>query len=155
MYLICTFHHSFELEILLRDLEKIGVGRDQILAIPLHQDMMQMRKITATSTGGANILDIPLAIGTACMLLGVIYGYVLVWGPILWGLIGLVGGTLLTLLVHYLISKSKQAKEPGLDKSEVIVMVNFPTYRLDRMREVIREYRPLGFAMLDLNAPSN
>lgn len=151
MYLISTFYHSFELEMLIKDLEKTGIPKNKILAIPLIKEPPQLNHVSATSTGGNNLLDIPLAIGTATMLLGVIYGYVLAWGPILWGLIGLVGGTLLAMGATYWVMRFKQKRAPEKDSSEVILMVNCPDLHADTIRNIIISYRPLGFSSLDIN----
>lgn len=151
MYLVCTFHHSFEVELLLTKLEELGVTRDRMLVMPLKQEKHRIYQITATSTGGNNLLDIPLAVGTASMLLGVIYGYVLYLGPVIWGLIGLTGGTLITLGIEYLIDKQSQRHgNKSRGGSEVMIMLRCQPQEEYMLENVLRAFSPLGFATVDV-----
>lgn len=59
------------------------------------------------------------------MLLGAIYGMVLLWEPILWGLIGLSAGLLFGFLLKFLFVKKQNYKtlKHGVS-TEVVLMVN-------------------------------
>ncbi|WP_284644134.1 hypothetical protein [Paenibacillus silviterrae] len=151
MYLVSTFHHSFEVELLLNRMEEAGVTRQNIMVLPLNQDEWRVNRISATSTGGSNILDIPLAIGTATMLLGVIYGYVLYLGPVLWGLFGLVGGTLGTLgVVSIAQRKSKKHGKKSRGGSEILILLRCDPSEERMLKELIKDFVPHGYAKLDI-----
>jgi hypothetical protein len=150
MYVVCSFHHTFEIELLLAKLEESGFLREEILVMPLKQEKDRLYKISATSTGGNNLMDIPLAIGTVCMLLGVIYGFVLYLGPILWGLFGLLGGTLGSLLIVYWVNREVIRKKKKMKGSEVFVMVRCRPELERNIEEIVQSFLPIGFGILDI-----
>ncbi|MEQ8176116.1 MAG: hypothetical protein ABRQ26_13740 [Syntrophomonadaceae bacterium] len=93
MYVYASFDYSAYLELAITDLEKRGIAREHILAVPLDK-RMEERKLfdTIHRADGMSLFDGAAVSGAIFMELGVIYGFVLKWGPIVWALIGLVGG---------------------------------------------------------------
>jgi len=105
MYLVASFHYNLHTEIAITKLEQLGIPPEQILAVPLEK-RGETRNIfdTIHHADGISMFDGGAILGTACMVLGVIYGFVLEWGPIVWGLLGLAGGFLAGFLLDLLFS---------------------------------------------------
>ncbi|MEN6351295.1 MAG: hypothetical protein ABFD08_18120 [Syntrophomonas sp.] len=92
MYLAASFHYCLHTEIAIAKVEQLGIKKEQILAVPL-EVKGETRNIfdTIHHADGISMFDGGAILGSACMVLGVIYGFILEWGPIIWGLIGLAG----------------------------------------------------------------
>lgn len=91
---IATFEHSPFVEIVIHDMEKLGVPSQNIVALPLENLESQTHIIDSIHrVDGKSVLDGAMMGATIFGVLGAIYGFVLYWGPIIWGLLGLVGGS--------------------------------------------------------------
>jgi len=132
MYVTGSFEYNFHVELAISELEKKDVPRDAIAAV-LMDSRVEDRKIMDTihRADGISSFDAAALLGTFCMLMGAIYGFVLTWGPIIWGLIGLLAGALLGLVgdlfISRLTSKTPIAKKPtgtaGGKAAQVFIIV--------------------------------
>ncbi|WP_166244693.1 hypothetical protein [Paenibacillus turpanensis] len=124
VHIIATFDHSPFVEMLLHDLEKLGVPSRNIVALPMENLDAKIHMIDSIHrVDGRSVLDGAMMGGSIFAVLGAIYGFVWQWGPIIWGLIGLVGGFLLGLIIEFAVSK-KKIKGSSSRKSEVMVEVS-------------------------------
>ena len=83
------------------------------------------------------------------MVLGVIYGFVLAWGPIIWGLLGLVGGFLVGFLLDISFSKLRHSKERRADNDgELFLIVNCEQHQVEQVKKTLWEHLALGVAVL-------
>jgi len=93
MYIFSSFPQSVHLEMAISELEQAGIARDRILAVPLDRRPSEpSRRDPAVRTDRLSLVDGAAVLGTAVMVLGVIYGFVLPGGPIIWGIAGLLAG---------------------------------------------------------------
>ncbi|MCD8500572.1 MAG: hypothetical protein LRY71_01420 [Bacillaceae bacterium] len=92
MNIVASFKHTVYLELAIKELERNGITRQNIFAIPLTEKKKIKKKVDLVRGGGFSLLDGSFAFGTVCSLFGVIYGFVLPGGPVTWGLIGLALG---------------------------------------------------------------
>jgi TM2 domain-containing membrane protein YozV len=84
--IIATFDHSPFVEMVIHDMEKLGVPPENIVALPLENIESQTHIIdTINRVDGRSILDGAMMGATIFAVLGAIYGFVLDWGPIIWG----------------------------------------------------------------------
>jgi len=89
-------------------------------------------------------------LGTIIMLFGTIYGFVLHWGPILMGLIGLGIGVLIGGLIDML--RIKRNRKKGIHKqndalSEVFLLVHCSNKdQTQHVKEIIWKWSPAGVA---------
>lgn len=81
---------------------------------------------------------------TIFSVLGAIYGFVLYWGPIIWGLLGLVGGFFLGLIIELAVNK-KKIKVLSSRKSEVIIEVLCDASLQKQLIQVLKSRRAMGF----------
>lgn len=95
------------------------------------------------------MLDGGAILGTACMVLGVIYGFVLEWGPIIWGLIGLGGGFLVGFLLDITFTRVKHSRGRRSEKDpELFVMINCDPHQVDLLKKTLWDHLALGVAVL-------
>ncbi|MTH53176.1 hypothetical protein GKZ89_07095 [Bacillus mangrovi] len=147
-YLFSTFPYSSSVELVLTEIEKAGVPSKQILAVPLHQ-MKNFQTVLDTdlSDDGKSLLDLAAVAGSIFMLLGVIYGLVLPWGPVIWGIIGLAGGTVSGFILEFLYKRRKQNQPFSKQENEIILMVCVQDSLIERVRSIMKSHgaKGLGF----------
>ncbi|OAS15647.1 hypothetical protein A8708_03415 [Paenibacillus oryzisoli] len=85
-------------EIAIHEIEKLGVPARNIVALPVENLKSETHIIDSIHrVDGRSILDGAMICATLFSVIGTIYGFVLYWGPIIWGLLGLIGGFFLGL----------------------------------------------------------
>ncbi|MBU9721688.1 MULTISPECIES: hypothetical protein [Bacillaceae] len=152
MQIFSTFEHSSYLELAITSLEKIGVKKEQILAVPLINRVEERRLFdTLHRADGISLFDKGAAIGTAFSVIGASIGFVLDWGPIFWGLIGGAIGFLIGFIIDYIIFKivHKRKREAKGKKSEVVLVIECPSELLEKVEEVLWEHLALGVAKVE------
>ena len=104
---------------------------------------------TIHHSDGVSLIDGGAILGTVFMTLGVIYGFIWEWGPINWGLMGLVGGFLLGCLIDYLLTKTRHSKERRKGQTaEVIIMVDCREEQVEMVNKTLWGHRALGIATM-------
>jgi hypothetical protein len=123
MYVVASFHYSLHTELAVSELVEKGVKKEQILSVPLELKG-ETREILDTihHSDGVSMIDGGAVLGTALMTFGVIYGFILEWGPIIWGLMGLVTGFLIGFLLDFLITKYKHSKNRRKDTMGELIL---------------------------------
>lgn len=148
MFVCGSFSYNFHLELAISELEKKGIPEDAIAAI-LMDSRVEERKILDTihEADGISSFDAAALLGTFCMLAGAIYGFILKWGPIVWGLIGLLAGAILGLLGDILISRlilkqnSYTPKNQVTNRerlvSQVLIIVECDAEQVSQVKDVL------------------
>lgn len=151
MYIFATFKYTMEMDLTLRKLEELGLSKDQLLVIPLSKNNNRTRMIdTMHRSDGGSLVDLSAIFGTIFMLLGVIYGYILYLGPILWGLIGLVFGALLGFLVDYYATRKsdRRRRKSGVD-ADMILLIHCERDKQDQIEKLLWNNLVLGMGVLE------
>lgn len=151
MHIIATFEHSITLEKVITMLQMKGVAKEDILAVPL--DVREKELIyfdTIRHSDGRSLLDLPFILGAFLALLGGIYGFIWVWGPIIWGLIGFATGFGIGFLIK-LISRRGFGKN-GFKKTaaEVVLIIRCREDLSDFARETLWAHNARGVRKMDL-----
>lgn len=152
MQVFSTFEHSTYLELAITSLQKIGIKKENILAVPLINRVEERRLFdTLHRADGISLFDKGAAIGTAFAVIGASIGFVLEWGPIYWSLIGAASGFIIGFLIDYIIFKvvHKRKRELKGKKSEVVLVVECPSELVEKVEEVLWEHLALGVAKVD------
>ena len=140
------------LELAITAVEKIGIQRENILAVPL-MNRVQERKLfdTLHRADGISLFDKGAAIGTAFSVIGTSIGFVLEWGPIFWGIIGGATGFMIGFMIDYIFYKVIHKRKRVLKGkfSEVIVVINCPDELVEKVEKVLWEHLALGVAKVD------
>ncbi|MFX3625463.1 MAG: hypothetical protein ACE3JP_15890 [Ectobacillus sp.] len=148
MLIIATFEHSIFIELALTELEQKGITKEKILAVPLDK-RSEPRQLfdTIHRADGFSMLDGAAVFGTCFMLLGTIYGYVLAWGPIIWGIIGAVTGLLLGFLIKYIMMKKTRSGSRKIT-SEIVLLLRCEDYQLEMVQTILWNHMALGVSAL-------
>ncbi|CQR73812.1 hypothetical protein SOV_33130 [Sporomusa ovata DSM 2662] len=160
MYVYASFDYSVFLELAITDLEKRGVAREHILAVPLDKRVEERMVLdTIHRADGISLFDGAMVLGAVFMELGVIYGFVLAWGPIIWGLIGLLGGAVLGFLLDYYYGRffghrkketpRNRVKAGECNNTEVIITVYCDNSQYEMVEKVLWDNRAFGVGKLD------
>jgi hypothetical protein len=152
MHVFATFEQTLSLEMALTSLEHSGITKPQILAVPLAKSM-ESRKLfdSIHRADGVSLFDTAAVLGTIFMLLGTIYGYVLTWGPIIWGIIGAVFGLLLGFFIKYAIVKMQKKRKKNRNSritSEVVVIIRCDESQWQTVENILWNNNALGVSKL-------
>lgn len=146
--ILATFEHSPFVEMVIHDVEKLGVPPQNIVALPVENLESQLHIIDSIHrVDGRSILDGAMMSGTIFAVLGTIYGFVWYWGPVIWGLLGFAGGFLLGLLIELAFNKKKIKAFAGR-KSEVIVEVTCNATLQDQLLKIFKSRKAMGFVIM-------
>ncbi|WP_047982296.1 hypothetical protein [Ornithinibacillus contaminans] len=151
MQIFSTFEHSTYLELALTALEKIGVKKEHILAVPLNNRVEERRLFdTLHRADGVSLFDKGAALATAFSVVGASVGFLLELGPIIWGLIFAGIGFLLGISIDMFIYKvvHKRNRKVRGKKTEVIVVLECPANLVDKVEEILWDNLALGVARI-------
>ena len=143
--IVGTFDYSQFVELAITELEEKGIDKGKILAVPLVQKDKNFGILdTIHRADGVSIFDTASVFATTGMTLGVIYGFIWTWGPIIWGLIGLIGGSAMGFVADYFLTKRKIATERKEKVSEMVLIVNCEISQKDWVEDVLRNNTAFG-----------
>jgi hypothetical protein len=144
MYIVGSLEYSISLELALKDIQNKGIENKNILCIPLEKKISTEKFYdTIHRTDGKNTMGVPFFIGTCFSLLGAIYGFLLKWGPIIWGGISFLIGISIGIIVNFIVYK-KKVKNKKDNLSEVIVIINCEDNKEDDVVKILWEQYALG-----------
>lgn len=148
MFVIATFENSIYIELAITALEQQGISNELILAAPLDK-RKELRGLfdTIHKSDGFSLFDGPAILGTCFMLLGAIYGFVLDWGPILWGIIGAVSGMVLGFLIKMLMLKKNKRGSKNIS-SEIVLMVRCEEHKWEMVEKILWDHFALGLTKI-------
>ncbi len=148
MYIIATFEQNMYLELALTALRQKGLAKEKILAVPLDKRTEPAKLFDSLHySDGFSMLDLGAILGTCLMLLGAVYGYVLKWGPILWGVIGGASGLAIGLIIKLAIIRKKHSLAQQ-NLAEVVVMIHCEEEKCDAFEQLLWENMALGVAYI-------
>ncbi|RXT03712.1 hypothetical protein [Ammoniphilus sp. CFH 90114] len=146
--IIASFDHSPFVEMAIHDMETMGIPAQNIIALPLENNDAKTHIIDSIHrVDGRSILDGAMVGASIFMVLGTIYGFVWKWGPVIWGLLGLIGGFILGLIVELLLNK-KKLQVFASRKSEVIIQVTCDSSLQNQTINVLKTRRAIGYLIL-------
>ncbi|GIQ67507.1 hypothetical protein DUZ99_12435 [Xylanibacillus composti] len=155
MHIIATFENSLFLELMLTAMEQHGIGKQHILALPMDKPKAPRQLFdTIHHADGVTFVDLAAVLGTVFMLLGAIYGYLLRWGPILWGVIGAVSGMLLGFTIKYLRIRKKGAPRTASCGADVVVLVRCEPEQQAAIEQLMWEHHALGVSRYHSSPPA-
>ncbi|WP_332695078.1 hypothetical protein [Halalkalibacter lacteus] len=152
MQIFSTYEHSSYLELAISALEKIGIEKERILAVPLENRVEERRLLdTLHRADGVSLFDKGAAIGTAFSVIGGSVGFVLEWGPIYWGLIGAASGFILGFIIDYFIFKVVHKRNRLIrgKNSEVVLVINCSKEEVEKVEKILWGNLALGVAKVE------
>lgn len=152
MYIIATYHHSLNLELAVARLEAQGLGKANIMAVPLQCQRTSVHILDSMQDAdGIGLIGGSLAFGTVTMVLATIYGFVWYWGPIVWGLIGLFGGTGLWLTGSIIFLKRKLRKTVACNTGfgQTVLIIRCEPSELQAVKNILSDNMAQAIGILE------
>ncbi len=124
MIVIGTFLHSLDLELLLAQVEKSPVARKHIMVVPMDMDQETPARLEDQKTHlRHNGAEVGMACATGFSVFGASAGFVLAWGPVIWGLIAAAIGFGAGFGIYYWTRKLGRVRNLPNRLPELIVLV--------------------------------
>lgn len=147
-----TFETHGFLEMAIKTLEKKGINKESIFAVPLDNRAEEPKIFdNLHRSDGTSLIDIGMALATAFSVIGASIGFKLAWGPIYWGLIGafvgFVLGFAIRLFMELVIKKKKRVLKGK--HSEVILIVDCEDSQAEFVEDVLWSHFALGVAKIN------
>ncbi|MBD3922530.1 hypothetical protein H8B09_27505 [Paenibacillus sp. PR3] len=151
MHIIAAFEPSDDLEMAILALERDGIDRKHIAAVPMESTAAKRNLLHIVHRGGGNgAFDAAAVIGTICSVLGASFGFDLKWGPILWGLIGLaIGATIGYILNKAFANRGNQATPSSSVKASVVLIVRCEASEWRAVNEILRQFSAISIGTLN------
>lgn len=149
MQLFSTFETTGYLEMAISTLEKNGILKENIFAVPLDNRAEDLKVFdTLHRSDGTSFIDIGVALATAFSVIGASIGFKLAWGPIYWGLIGAFAGFILGFAIRLFIELVIKKKKRGLKgkHSEIILIVDCEESQAELVENILWNHFALGVA---------
>ncbi|HWO95887.1 MAG TPA: hypothetical protein VNM45_06055 [Bacillus sp. (in: firmicutes)] len=149
MQLFSTFETNVYLEMAISTLEKKGIKKENIFAVPL-DNRTEERKVfdSLHRSDGTTLVDIGMALATAFSVIGASIGFKLSWGPIYWGLIsafiGFVLGFAIRLFTELILKKKRRLLRGK--HSEVILIIDCEESQAELIENILWDHFALGVA---------
>lgn len=149
--LFSTFDSNIYLELAISKLEKRGIKKENIYAVPLDNRTEEVRLFDSIHRAdGTSLIDIGAALATAFSVIGTSIGFKLTWGPIFWGLIsafiGFVLGVAIRLYMEVVLKKRKRILKGK--KSEIILIIDCVEAQADLVESILWEHFAIGVAKI-------
>jgi len=153
MYVFATFDHSNYVELAITAVEMKGITKENILGVSMDKRGENMKLFDSIhSSDGLSLLDLPILIAALLCLAGSIYGFLLTWGPVLWGIIGIIVGFSLGLIIKLIINKKyNYNRVKKLKASEVVLIIECIETQAEMVKDLLWEHHALGVRKLNLN----
>ncbi|MDW8802151.1 hypothetical protein P8V03_13430 [Clostridium sp. A1-XYC3] len=152
MYIISTFEHSIYLELAITAIEMKGIKKENIMAIPMDKKGEQRALFDSIhGSDGLSLFDLPAILAVIGGIFGGIYGFVLKWGPLLWGLIGISVSFALGLIVKLIITKKHIDRQSDKRATEVVIIIECIESQLEMVKDILWAHKALGVRKLDVN----
>lgn len=151
MLVIASFSYSMHLELAINYLERKGIRRENIFAVPLDK-RDEKRKIfdTINQSDGISLFDVAIILATLFMLGGSIYGFVLKWGPVLCGVVGSIIGALIGFAIDIIPKKGKRNKSKLIgNTSEIFLLIECEKKELETVEGILWNNSAIGIAKID------
>jgi hypothetical protein len=152
MYIVSTFEHSNYLELAITAIQMKGIAKDKILAVAMDKKG-EDKKIfdTLHSSDGLSLFDLPMILATMFCIFGSIYGFILTWGPVIWGIIGLFTGFALGLVIKLISTKQYNNRQKKQKATEVVLIIECLENQLEMVKDTLWEHNALGVRKLSLD----
>jgi hypothetical protein len=149
LYIIASFDYSPALEIAITELMEKDIPQGNILALPLDKKTEVPRLFDSIHyADGTSLVDVAGILGCIFMLLGSIYGFILEWGPIIWGLIGLFAGLVSGFFIKWLYIKTKYKNRTSKSKTEVFLVVYVKEdTKVQKIKEILWQHNAHGLTV--------
>lgn len=148
MQLYSTFDNNIFLEMAIATLEKRGIIKANIYAVPLDSRQVERKMFDSIhQSDGTSLIDIGIALATAFSVIGICVGFIWPWGPIFWGLFAALIGFLLGFAIRlFMVGIGKKRKRANGKVSEVILIIDCEEKQAELVENILWEHFAMGVA---------
>lgn len=152
MYIISTFEYSNYLELAITAMQMKGIPKENILGVPMDKRGEELKLFDSIhASDGLSLLDLPMILAAFFCIFGSIYGFLLTWGPVLWGIIGIVVGFCFGLIIKLIINKKYDyTRQKNTRAAEVVLIIECQETQVEMVKELLWEHHALGVGKLSL-----
>jgi hypothetical protein len=148
MYIVSTFEHTLKIETAITAIEMKGIPKENIFAVPMDKNSEDRMLIDRMhSSDSLSMFDLPIILSALFALFGLIYGFLLAWGPILWALIGTGFGFFLGLGIKLMTTKNNNKKQKG-KQPEVVLIISCKDEQLQMVQDTLWAHSAIGVAKI-------
>ena len=152
MYVFATFDHSNYVELAITAVQLKGIAKENILGVSMDKKGGNIKLFDSIhSSDGLSLMDLPMLLATVFCLLGSIYGFLFIWGPVLWGIIGMIFGFSLGLIIKLMITKKFDNKQKNQKSTEVVVIIECNETQVEMVKDLLWDHHALGVRKLNLD----
>jgi len=150
MYIISTFDYSVNLEIALTSIQMKGVKKENIFVVPLDKANEKINLFDSIHhSDSVSVVDLASVLGAIFMLFGSIYGFVLKWGPVWWGLIGLLCGFSIGFIIKFILLKKNSNGKKSKKEPEAIIIIECKETLVEMVKDTLWSNHALSVSKLD------
>jgi TM2 domain-containing membrane protein YozV len=151
MYIFSTFEHSKNLELAITALQMKGIKQENILAVPMDKRGESIALFDSIhGADGVSTLDISALLAAFFGIFGSIYGFILEWGPLFWGLIGIAIGIILGLIIKFFTVKKYNSRQKSMSNTEVVLIIECLENQTEMVKDMLWSHHALGVRKLSL-----
>lgn len=143
MVIIGIFEQSIELEQALAELENSSIPKEHIRTVFMDNDP----KKNNTREHTPHAFEIGISAATGFSVLGASFGFVMTWGPIIWGLITAFIGFSIGVGLYYLVKKQRGQKKSN--NREVTVLIQCKEDQSYQIQNILWNYQALSVGQFD------
>ncbi len=152
MYIVSTFDQSVYLELAITAIQMKGIKKEDIMAIPIDKKGEERTLFDSMhSSDGLSLFDLPAILAVIFAILGGIYGFVLKWGPLIWGLIGISVGIILGIIIKLIVTKKYFGRQRDKRGTEVVLIIECIEEQLEMVKNTLWSHNALGVSKLDID----
>jgi hypothetical protein len=153
MYIVSTFDHSVYLELAITAIQMKGIKKEDIMAVPIDKKGEYRTLFDSIhSSDGLSLFDLPAILAVIFAIFGGIYGFVLKWGPLIWGLIAIAVGFSLGFVIKLIVIKKYNDRQKDKRGVEVVLIIECPENQLEMVKDILWEHNALGVSKLDIDS---
>jgi len=152
MYIVSTFEHSIYLELAITAIQIKGIKKENIMAVSLDKRGEESKLFDSIhGSDGLSLFDLPAILAVILGIFGASYGFVLKWGPLLWGIIGLIIGFSLGLVIKLFLFKKYSNRQNNKKATEVVLIIECNENQLEMTKDILWSHKALGVRKLDID----
>lgn len=152
MYVFATFDHSNYVELAITAVQMKGIAEDNILGASMDKKGEEIKLFDSIhSSDGLSLLDLPILMATIFCLFGSIYGFILLWGPVLWGIIGMILGFSIGLMIKLMTTKKFDHRQKSKRATEVVIIIECKESQTVMVKDLLWDHHALGVKIFDLD----
>lgn len=149
LQLFSTFESNAFLEMAISSIEKKGIKKEKIFAVPLDNRTGERKVFDSTHrSDGTSLIDIGMVLATAFSVIGASIGFQLTWGPIYWGLISAFLGFVIGFAIRIINEKILKEKKRRLkgNQSDIILIIECEETQAESIEKILWNHYALGVA---------